>query len=183
LVKAMTEQNLIGAFCGESQAHMRYLLFARRAKESGFPNIGRLFTAVSYAEKIHAGNHYRNIMTKGFQSTFGGALFGARSTVEDLQHGIDGENHEVNEMYPAYIAVAKDQKAYGAEITFSYAWEAEKTHAGLFAKANVFIEQNKDADLKQIGVCDICGWTFEGDAHDQCPICKAKKDKFSLFPP
>ena len=183
MVKAMTEQNLISAFSGESQAHMRYQVFSKRAKESGFPNISRLFTAVSYAERIHAGNHYRNIVTKGPQSTFGGALFGARTTVEDLQQGIDGENHEVEEMYPAYMAVAKDQKEYGAEVTFRYAWEAEKTHAGLYAKAKGYAEQKKDADFKQLGVCDICGWTFEGDAPDQCPICKAKKDKFTLFPP
>jgi rubrerythrin len=94
----MTESNLISAFCGESQAHMQYLIFAKRAKEVGYSNISRLFTAVAHAERIHAGNHYRNIMTKGSQTTFGGALFGSRSTVEDLQHGIDGENHEVEEM-------------------------------------------------------------------------------------
>jgi rubrerythrin len=181
LVKAMTELNLMSAFSGESQAQMRYLIFAKRAAESGFPNISRLFTAVSHAEKIHASNHYRNIVTKGSQNTFSGTLFGSRSTVEDLQHGIDGENHEVNEMYPAYIAVAKDQKEYGAEVTFRYAWEAEKTHADLYARAKTYAEQKKDADLKQIGVCEICGWTFEGDVPDQCPICKAKKDKFTLF--
>ncbi len=182
MVKAMTEQNLVSAFSGESQAHMRYLIFAKRAKESGFPNISRLFTAVSHAEKIHAGNHFRNIMTKGSQGTFGGALFGARSTVEDLQHGIDGELHEVNEMYPAYMAVARDQKEPGAEITFRYAWEAEKTHAGLYAKAKEAAEKGSDVDLKQVGVCEVCGWTFEGEAPDQCPVCKAKRDKFTLFP-
>ena len=181
MVKTMTELNLISAFSGESQAHMRYLIFAKRAAESGFPNISRLFTAVSHAERIHAGNHYRNIMTKGAQNTFGGALFGSRSTAEDLQHGIEGENHEVNEMYPAYMAVAKDQKEYGAEITFRYAWEAEKTHADLYAKAKQAADQNKDANLKQIGVCEVCGWTTEGEIPDQCPVCKARKDKFAVF--
>jgi rubrerythrin len=181
MVRPMTEQNLISAFSGESQAHMRYLIFAKRAKEAGFTNISRLFTAVAYAESIHAGNHYRNIMTKGPQSTTGGAIFGSRSTVEDLQHGIDGENHEVDEMYPAYMAVAKDQKEYGAEVTFRYAWEAEKTHAGLYVRAKEAAEQKKDIDLKQIVVCGVCGWTYEGEAPDQCPICKAKKDKFISF--
>jgi rubrerythrin len=177
----MTEQNLISAYCGESQAHMRYLIFAKRAKDAGFPNITRLFTAVAHAEKIHASNLYRNIMTKGGQTTTGGALFGSRSTVEDLQHGIDGENHEVDEMYPAFMAVAKDQKEFGAEVTFRYALEAEKTHAVLYKKAKEAAEQKKDADFKQIGVCEVCGWTYEGDAPDQCPICKAKKEKFALF--
>ena len=181
MVRPMTELNLVSAFSGESQAHMRYLLFAKRAKEVGYPNISRLFTAVAYAERIHAGNHYRNIMTKGSQTTFGGALFGGRSTVEDLQHGIDGEHHEVEEMYPAYIAVAKDQKEYGAEITFRYALEAEKTHAGLYSRAKEAVEQKKDADFKQIGVCEVYGWTTEGEIPDQCPVCKAKKEKFTIF--
>jgi rubrerythrin len=127
----MTENSLISAFSGESQAHMRYLIFAKRAVDSGYPNISRLFTAVSHAERIHASNHYRNIQRKGDVTTIGGALFGSRNTVDDLQHGIDGENFEVNEMYPAYIEVAKSQKEYGAEVTFRYAWEAEKTHAAL----------------------------------------------------
>ncbi len=181
MVRPMTELNLISAFCGESQAHMRYLIFAKRAKEAGFPNISRLFTSVAYAERIHAGNHYRNIMTKGSQMTVGGALFGSRSTVDDLQHGIDGEHHEVEEMYPAYIAVAKEQKEYGAEVTFRYALEAEKTHAGLYLRAKEAVEQNGDADFKQIGVCEVCGWTTEGIIPDQCPVCKAKKEKFTIF--
>jgi rubrerythrin len=181
MVRPMTELNLISAFCGESQAHMRYLIFAKRAKEGGYSNISRLFTAVAYAERIHAGNHYRNIMTKGSQTTFGSALFGSRSTIEDLQHGIDGEHHEVEEMYPAYIATAKDQKEYGAEITFRYALEAERTHAGLYARAKEAAEQKRDADFKQIGVCEVCGWTTEGEIQDQCPVCKAKKEKFTVF--
>jgi rubrerythrin len=181
MVRPMTELNLISAFSGESQAHMRYLIFAKRAKDAGYTNISRLFTAVAYAERIHAGNHYRNVMTKGSQTTFGGALFGSRSTVEDLQHGIDGEHHEVDEMYPAYIAVAKDQKEYGAEITFRYALEAEKTHAVLYTRAKEAAEQKRDADFKQIGVCEVCGWTTEGEIPDQCPVCKAKKDKFTIF--
>jgi rubrerythrin len=84
-------------------------------------------------------------------------------------------------MYPAYIAVAKDQKDYGAEITFRYALEAEKTHAGLYARAKEAAEEKRDADLKQIGVCEVCGWTTEGEIPDQCPVCKAKKEKFTVF--
>jgi len=181
MVRPMTEMNLISAYCGESQAHMRYLLYAKRAADAGYKNISRLFTAVAHAERIHAGNHYRNIIRKGDAVTVAMAGFGSRSTPEDLQIGIDGENFEVNEMYPSYIAVAKDQKEYGAEVTFKYAWEAEKTHAGLYTRAKEAADQKKDADFKQIGVCEVCGWTYEGDAPDQCPICKAKKDKFTVF--
>ena len=181
MVRTMTENNLISAFSGESQAHMRYQIFAKRAAESNYPTICRLFTAVSHAEQIHASNHYRNIMRKGDAVTVGGALFGSRNTVDDLQHGIDGENFEVSEMYPAYMEVAKAQKEYGAEITFKYAWEAEKTHAALYAKAKLAADQKKDATLDQIGVCEVCGYTVEGEIPEICPVCKAKKDKFTVF--
>ena len=54
MVRTMTEMNLLSAYAGESQAHMRYLLYAKRAAEAGYKNISRLFTEVSHAERIHA---------------------------------------------------------------------------------------------------------------------------------
>ena len=160
---------------------MRYLIFAKRATVEGYPNISRLFKAVAHAERIHASNHYRNIMVKGGQTTVGGALFGSRSTIEDLQHGLEGERHEIDEMYLAYIAVAKDQKEYGAEIAFKYAWEAEKTHLALYENAKQAAEQKHDVQLDKIGVCEVCGYTVEHDIPEKCPICKAKQEKFIIF--
>ena len=144
MVKPMTESNLISAFAGESQAHMRYMLYADRAEKSGYVNVARLFKAVANAEKIHAGNHYKNIHHKGDATTVSGALFGSRTSSEDLQNGIDGENYEVNEMYPAFIEVAKMQEEYGAEISFKYAWEAEKTHAAFYERAKISVDEQKD---------------------------------------
>ena len=160
---------------------MRNLIFAQRATAEGYTNISRLFIAVANAERIHAANHYRNIMTKGGQTTVGGALFGSRSTIEDLQHGLEGERHEIEEMYPAYIAVAKDQKEYGAEIAFKFAWEAEKTHVTLYEKAIQAAEQEHDVQLGKIGVCEVCGYTVEQEIPEKCPICKAKQEKFVIF--
>ena len=59
-MRPMTEQNMINAFGGESMAHMRYRLFARAA-ENQFPNVARLWRAISEAELIHAGDHYRTL--------------------------------------------------------------------------------------------------------------------------
>jgi len=53
-MNAMTVQNLRSAFGGESQAHMRYLIWADKAEKEGFPNVGRLFRAISFAEQVHA---------------------------------------------------------------------------------------------------------------------------------
>src|SRR4030065_2215686 len=95
-MKKMTEENVKGAFAGESQAHMKYMAFAEAAQKEKLANIARLFRANSFAEQIHATNHLRT-------------LSGIRKTVENLQAAIEGETFEVTEMYPAYIKVAEDQ--------------------------------------------------------------------------
>jgi rubrerythrin len=181
MVRLMTEMNLRSAYAGESQAQMRYSIYSQRAEEGGFPNIARLFRAVAYAEWVHASNHYRNIQTKGDAVTVSMAGFGSMTTVEDLQIGIDGENFEVEEMYPAYLEVAHAQKEYAAEMSFRYAWEAEKTHAKFYEKAKEVADGGRDLELGPVCVCRVCGHTVEGEAPDQCPICKAKKDKFRVF--
>jgi rubrerythrin len=180
MVKAITEANLRSAYGGESQAHMRYLLYSERA-EKKFPNVARLFQATSYAEKIHAGSHYINIRSKGDAAVTSGAIFGTTSTSEDLQAGINGETFEVNEMYPAYLAVANFQGEKAAANSFTWAMEAEKTHLALYEKAKKAVDQGKDANLGPINVCSVCGYTIEGEAPDKCPICNAKKDKFKKF--
>lgn len=94
-MKKMTEKSLNEAFTGESMAHMKYLIFSQIAEEEGYPNIARLFKAIGYAEQVHATNHARNL----------GIL---HSTKDNLQASIeDGETFEVEEMYPAYDAIAK----------------------------------------------------------------------------
>lgn len=181
MVRAMTEMNLRSAYAGESQAHMRYTIYAERAKEKGFPNVARLFTAIAFAEQVHATNHYRNIKTKGDALTVSGAVFGSTNTSEDLQAGIDGENFEINEMYPTYLEVAKFQKEKGAETSFRYAWEAEKIHSKMYQKAKQVVDKGKDIELGPMQICTVCGHTVEGDAPDKCPICNAPKNKFKTF--
>ncbi len=181
MVREMTETNLKSAHAGESQAHMRYLFYAKRASESGYSNVSRLFTSVADAERIHAHNHYRNITSKGASATFSGAIFGTRSISEDLQAGIDGETFEVNEMYPAYKKVAEAQGEKAAEQSFQWALEAERIHAALYQKAKQAADRGVDVELGRIQICQTCGYTAEGDAPDRCPICNALKDNFRAF--
>jgi rubrerythrin len=181
MVKEMTETNLRSAYAGESQAHMRYSIYAERAKKEDYPNVSRLFTAIALAEKIHATNHYRNIITKGGATTTSAAVFGTRNASEDLQAGIDGETFEITEMYPVYKAVAQFQGEKAAETTFTWALEAEKMHAALYTKAKQAVDQRKDVVLGPVQICSTCGYTLEGDAPDKCPICNASKDKFVTF--
>jgi rubrerythrin len=143
--------------------------------------IAKLFKAVAHAEMIHASNHFNNIRDKGDAVTVSVAGFGSKTTSEDLQVGIDGETFEVEEMYPSYLEVTHTKKEYTAEVSFRYAWEAEKTHAELYERAKDIVDAGSDIDLGPIGVCKVCGYTIEGEAPDNCPICKAKKDTFSFY--
>ena len=178
----MTAANLRNAYGGESMAHMRYMTWSDRAAEQGFPNTARLFKAITFAEQIHANNHFRELRDQagGFLCT-SMAVFGIGTTSQNLQGGIDGETFEISEMYPTYLETAKLQGEKGAQLSFHYALSAEKTHAALFQKAKKAVDSGKDVELGPVQVCTVCGWTHDGDALDKCPICGAKKDKFRIF--
>ncbi len=167
-MRKMTEQNLRDAFAGESQAHMRYLIFADVAEREGKPNIARLFRAIAYAEQVHAQNHYREL----------GMI---RGSADNLTVAIDGETYEVEEMYPAYKAVAELQGEKGAVRSTHYALEAERIHAQMYKGAQEASQAGKDIQLKTVYICPICGYTVEGEAPARCPVCQAPREKFRAF--
>jgi len=163
-----TEKNLSDAYAGESQAFMKYNIWADRAEREGKKGVAKLFRAVSQAEKVHATNHWR-------------ALGMIKGTKENLEHAIEGETYEVEEMYPAFKAVAELQKEKAAIQSMDYALEAEKVHAGMYEQAKKAVEAGKDIEVGDIYVCPVCGYTMEGTAPDKCPICGARKDSFMKF--
>ena len=164
----MTKANLEAAFAGESQAHMRYLAFADKAEKDGFPNIARMFWAIAYAERVHATNHLK-------------ALDGIGKTEENLQAAIDGENFEVDEMYPAYKAVAELQGNRKAIRSMDWAMEAEKVHAEMYGNARETALAGNDPEANDIYICGVCGWTVQGEVPDKCPICGVSHDRFRKF--
>jgi len=179
---AMTADFLRSAYGGESMAHMRYLIWGDVAERDGFPNIKRLFEAIAYAEWAHADNHFKELREqKGDHTVAAGAVFGVGSTPENLQGAINGELHEVEQMYPVYLETARFQNEKGAERAFHYALEAEKIHAKLFKDAQDAAKNGKDMELDKVYVCPICGFTHAGDPPDVCPVCGAKKEKFKVF--
>ncbi len=181
-MREMTAANLRSAYGGESMAHMRYLIWGRKAERDGFPSVARLFEAVAHAEQIHATNHFVRLHKEaGDHLVAAMAAFGHGSTSDNLVGAIGGETFEVREMYPAYLEIAKLQQEKAAELSFTYAWEAEKTHAALFTRAKEAVDGGSDLELGTVHVCDVCGWTHEGDLPEECPICKAKRDRFTSF--
>ena len=157
-----TEQNLQDAFAGESQANRKYLAFAKKADKEGYKQVAKLFRAAAEAETVHAHNHLKQ-------------LDGIKSTKENLEAAINGESFEFQTMYPQMIKDAEEEGNKGALRSFNFANDVEKVHADLYQKALDNIGSNEEADYF---VCDICGYTAEGEAPDQCPVCKAKKELF-----
>ena len=167
-MRPMTKDNVEAAFAGESQAHVKYLNFAKKADEEGKSNVGRLFRAASFAEQVHASGHLE-------------VLDGVGSTADNLTDAAEGEDHEVEEMYPAFMAVAEEQEEFEAHQAFNYAYQAEKQHHDFYTRAKTAVDAGGDANFEAIQVCEFCGCTLEGDAPDKCPVCGAPKKHFVKF--
>lgn len=157
-----SEQYLMEAFAGESQANRKYLAYAKQAEKDGLPQIAKLFRAAAEAETVHAHSHLRTA----------GKVNG---TAENLKDAIAGETHEFKSMYPAMIEAAKLEANKGAERSFNFANEVEKVHAALYEKALANMEKLQETDYY---VCSVCGYTCENEAPDKCPVCGGNAKAF-----
>ncbi|MCX7823508.1 MAG: rubrerythrin family protein [Syntrophobacterales bacterium] len=162
-----TKDNLKAAFAGESQATRKYLAFAEKALEEGYPGIARLFRAAAAAEMVHSLKHLR-------------VMKGIGSTKENLEEAISGETHEFTTMYPQMIEEAISEGEKQAEISFRYANEVEKVHAELYKKALADMENFPERDYY---VCKICGYTAEDHPPEKCPVCGANQKQFFKVDP
>ena len=157
-----SEQNLRDAFAGESQANRKYLAFAKKAEQEGYAQVAKLFRAAAAAETVHAHAHLRT-------------LKGIGATADNLKQAIAGETHEFKKMYPQMIEDAKAEDNKAALRSFEYANAVEEVHANLYEKALADMDGLAAADYY---VCNVCGYTCENEAPDECQVCKAKKQAF-----
>ena len=160
-----TKGNLEAAFAGESQANRKYLFFAEKADSEGNKQVARLFRAAAEAETVHARNHLK-------------ALDGIKSTDDNLKAAVGGEHYEFTEMYPGFIKQAESEGKGAAERSFDLANRVEKIHHGLFRSALDKLEKGQAAEGQTFHVCQVCGYTVEGEAPDKCPVCGAAKKMF-----
>lgn len=168
-MRPMTEKNLLDAFAGESQAHMKYLIYAEKADRERLPNIAKMFRAIAHAEFVHASNHFK-------------ALKKLNSTKENLGDAFRGETFEVEEMYPAYKEVAQLQGEKSAVRTTDWALRAEKTHAEMYKEAKARAQKGEDIEAQTIWICNVCGYTEVGEnVPEVCPVCGAKSEAFQQF--
>ncbi len=163
-----TKENLGFAFAGESQASRKYTYFAEKADQEGHKRVARLFRAAAEAETVHARNHLK-------------VMQGIKSTKENLEAAIGGENHEFTEMYPEFIKTANTEGEKKAADSFDLANKVEKIHHGLFQKALKSLEVKESPADKPFFVCQVCGNTIEGEAPEKCPVCGSPRRMFKII--
>ena len=183
---AITVQNLLAAFEGESNAHAKYTAFAVKADADGLHGAASLFRAAGRAEQIHAGNHARVIKQLGGEATCTIHEVEVKSTLDNLKAALGGEQYEIDVMYPEFLAeaTARDNKA--AIRTFHGAMEAEKTHARLYGEAIALLQGGKTDSwigaAREFYVCPVCGYTSETEEeHERCPVCNCPWEKFEII--
>ena len=159
-----TLENLMEAFAGESQANRKYIAYSKKAEADGKKNAAKLFKAASDAETIHALKHFE----------VAGKI---KSTVENLNDAVNGENHEYQSMYPEFLKVAQEEGDQAAIRTFTYALKAEEVHARLYQEALDNLEQEEEVFYY---LCPICG-NIEKVVPEKCFICGTSGTKFIKY--
>ncbi len=160
-----TKDNLSAAFAGESRANRKYLFFADKADEEGYAQIARLFRAAADAETVHARNHLT-------------VLEGIRSTVQNLEEAIAGENDEFENMYPMFIEKAEKEGQKEAMMSFKKANAVERLHHALYSQALKALQVGDALKEESYYVCQVCGNTVGSEAPDFCPICGVPQSMF-----
>ena len=181
-----TIKNLLAAFEGESNAHAKYMKFAKKADEDGLHGAASLFRAAGRAEQVHAANHARVIKQLGGEAKCEIHPADVQSTLENLKTALTGEQYEVDVMYPEFLAEATARENKAAIRTFTGAMEAEKTHARLYGEAIALLENSSldswISSTREFYVCPVCGFTSETEEeHERCPVCNTQWERFEII--
>lgn len=173
-----TLQNMQTAFNGESNAHARYLAFAKQADNEGYGEVASLFRAAARAEEIHAGNHAQVIKKLGAVPEAKVESPEVKSTRENLEAAIKGETYERDTMYPDFLKQARMDRNKDAIKSLNYAKTAEEEHAKLYTAALAGLENLKGTKSATFFVCPTCGYTTRDASLSKCPSCFTPKEKF-----
>ena len=165
-----TEQNLMAAFAGESQARNKYSYFASKARKDGYEQIAAIFEETANNEKEHA--------KMWFKLLEGGSV---KSTPENLKAAAEGENYEWTDMYAGFAETAKEEGFDHIAFLFSEVAKIEKEHEERYKKLLKNIEDelvfSNDGDT--IWICRNCGHVVVGKkAPNLCPVCEHPQSYF-----
>ena len=167
-----TEQNLMTAFAGESQARSRYTFFASVAKKEGYEQIASLFLETADNEKEHA--------KMWFKLLNGGEI---GTTAENLNAAADGENYEWTDMYAEFAKIAKEEGFDHIAYLFEEVGKIEKEHEERYLKLLENVKDGKvfEAGEVKIWKCRNCGHIVVGTkAPEVCPVCSHPKAYFEI---
>ncbi len=178
-----TEQNLLKAFAGESQARMRYDYFAAAAKKEGLEQIAAIFAETALNEKEHAKRFFK-FLDGGMvevTATFPAGVIG--TTMENLKASADGENEEWTDLYPEFANVAEEEGFKEIAVVFRMIAKAEKAHEERFRKLYTNLEKGKvfERDGKVTWKCRNCGFLHEANKPPlKCPACAHPQSYFEI---
>ena len=167
-----TEQNLMAAFAGESQARNKYTYYASKAKKDGYEQIAAIFEETANNEKEHA--------KLWFKELHGGDI---PTTAENLLDAAEGENYEWTDMYAEFAKVAHEEGFERIAFLFEGVAAIEKEHEERYRRLLKNVEDglvfSKDGDA--IWICRNCGHVVIGkEAPAVCPVCSHPQSFFEL---
>lgn len=168
-----TEQNLINAFAGESQARNRYSYFAKQAKKDGYEQISEIFLITAENEREHAKQFYEYIgNTRGHVDAE--YPFELGTTEENLESAVEGENEEAEILYTEGEETARAEGFDEIAETFHHVSEAERHHCERYAKLleNLKNDTVFKKDTETNWMCRKCGYICNSKcAPNKCPSC------------
>ena len=178
----LTEENLLKAFAGESQARMRYNYFASQASKDGYEQIAAVFNVTADQEKEHAKRFFKYL--EGGMAVIHNAAYPAgviASTRENLIAAAEGEHEEWDVLYSSFADVAKQEGFKKVAATFQYVAEVEKEHERRYLK---LLSRLTDGDFfRRDGEiwwqCRNCGFIIRASAAPKiCPSCEHEQRFF-----
>jgi len=173
-----TLENMQVAYNGETNAHSRYLAFAKQASLEGYGQVASLFRAAARAEEIHASNHALVIRKLGAVPQARLETPEVKATRENLQLAIQGESYERDTMYPEFLSQARAENNRDAVRTLDLAKTAEAEHAKLYTQTLQTLASLKSSTSKGFFVCPVCGFTTTDINLARCPSCFTSKERF-----
>jgi len=178
-----TEQNLLKAFAGESQARMRYDYFAKQAKKEGLEQISAIFAETALNEKEHAKRFFKFLEGGAVEitATYPAGIIGI--TMENLKASAKGENEEWTELYPEFAKIAEEEGFKEVAVAFKMIAKVEKAHEERYTKLYNNLENGHvfERDGVIVWKCRNCGYLHEGkNAPKVCPACLHPQSYFEI---
>jgi rubrerythrin len=178
-----TEQNLLKAFAGESQARNRYDYYAKVARKEGLEQIAAMFEETALNEKQHAKRFFKFLEGGMVEITASYPAGVIGTTLENLKAAADGENEEWTELYPEFARVAEEEGFKDVALVFKLIAKVEKAHEERYRKLYNNLEEGKvfKREGKVIWKCRVCGFLHEGTvAPKKCPACDHDQSYFEI---